>query len=158
MTCLPLSTSDIDKESAIGQLMLSENLTFEEAFWRWYDSLGIRTIVINGYAYGLVEAPKSAKTGVRRIYVSDEQRLIKAKLLWRIGKTDRHNTARLLPTDEFNMYASRTYLCNLKGCFDRYNCAWYDMEEEAGGPWNEIPEDWVIGDEKCESFLQKDVQ
>jgi hypothetical protein len=158
MTCLPLSTSDIDKESPIGQIMLSEDIPFEEAFWRWVDSLDIKMAVINGYAYGYEETPRSQKGGTfKRLYLSDEQRTVKLNAIWRIGKTTRPNTAKLVSTEEYRKASARMSLCNLKGCFDRYNCAWYDIGEEADGPWNEIPSDWNVGDEKCESFLLKNV-
>lgn len=45
--------------------------------------------------------------------------------------------------------------CKSKGCWDRYHCYWYDPASEIDGPWNEIPEEYQIGDEGCESFLHK---
>lgn len=46
--------------------------------------------------------------------------------------------------------------CLKKGCFDRYNCFWYDVSiEEENGPWNQLPKDYQPGMEGCESFINK---
>lgn len=46
--------------------------------------------------------------------------------------------------------------CKAKGCYDRYNCMFYHPEEhEANGPFNKIPEAWVVGNEKCPHFANR---
>ncbi len=43
--------------------------------------------------------------------------------------------------------------CGNKGCFDRYHCLRYNVKKEYdGGPYNRIPRNWCVGDEKCPSF------
>lgn len=46
------------------------------------------------------------------------------------------------------------YHCHRKGCWDRYNCLWYDLAKEKK-PWNKIPKDWVPGGEYCPNYIQK---
>lgn len=46
--------------------------------------------------------------------------------------------------------------CLCRGCWDRYYCFWYNRSEaEPHGAWNKVPKDYVIGGEKCESFINK---
>lgn len=67
-----------------------------------------------------------------------------------------HNTAVRLSKKEFMQFGQEEWVCKKAGCFDRYNCMRYDIQIEADkGPWNIIPKDHQIGDEKCPSFLNK---
>lgn len=47
--------------------------------------------------------------------------------------------------------------CNLKGCYDRYTCFWYNMENEKDGAWNIIPDDFNSGDEGCPSYINSKI-
>lgn len=38
--------------------------------------------------------------------------------------------------------------CDRKGCFDRYDCIWYNTAAEKK-PWNRIPKNHVPGEERC---------
>lgn len=43
--------------------------------------------------------------------------------------------------------------CQNIGCYDRYHCLLYNIKQEyESGPYNAIPRDWLVGDEKCPSF------
>ena len=49
------------------------------------------------------------------------------------------------------------FSCRAKGCYDRYHCIWYDKDKmEPDGPWNIVPPDHRIGDEDCQSFIDKE--
>ena len=44
--------------------------------------------------------------------------------------------------------------CRARGCFDRYHCYRYDYKREfAEGPYNAIPKDWIVGEERCPAFI-----
>ena len=44
--------------------------------------------------------------------------------------------------------------CTAKGCLDRYHCYRYQYQQEFGKePYNIVPKDWVVGDERCPAFL-----
>ncbi len=47
-------------------------------------------------------------------------------------------------------------MCLSKGCFDRYQCFWYNAKiAEPNEPWNKIPKNYKIGSECCPSFVNK---
>lgn len=46
-----------------------------------------------------------------------------------------------------------TFSCENMGCYDRYHCLRYNIKSEYGtGPYNIIPKNWIVGDERCPSF------
>lgn len=56
----------------------------------------------------------------------------------------------------FRLQKYMCHHCIIKGCWDRYNCVWYDESiTEQNGPWNNVPKYHKIGDEKCERFINK---
>ena len=67
--------------------------------------------------------------------------------------------------DQLKFIANTTYFkiihyqgscCLCKGCFDRYNCFWYNQKlAEHNGAWNRIPPGYKVGSEKCISFINK---
>lgn len=61
--------------------------------------------------------------------------------------------------DKSLYYKARNYTgfkCGRIGCWDRYGCIWYNKDlQEQNGPWNEVPEGWQIGGEKCKIFIPK---
>ena len=66
------------------------------------------------------------------------------------------DTARYISKDLYYKVKKHPFFkCQSKGCWDRYHCYWYDTSLEANGPWNLIPASHQIGDECCESFLNK---
>lgn len=74
------------------------------------------------------------------------------------------NFLELLP-DQYRWISRETYerintrelkYCEMKGCFDRYRCYWYNpAKTEPNGAWNHIPNGYVPGMEMCESFIDK---
>lgn len=44
--------------------------------------------------------------------------------------------------------------CKSRMCYNRYRCLWFDYTSEfEKGPFNFIPKDYVVGTEKCSSFV-----
>lgn len=68
--------------------------------------------------------------------------------------------------DEYRFISKDTYMkmndrqsdvCMMRGCFDRYNCLWYNKNKaEPNGAYNKIPDTYKVGSELCESFINKD--
>ena len=49
---------------------------------------------------------------------------------------------------------SENFQCEGRQCYDRYHCYRYDYTQEfEDGPFNKIPKDWVVGNERCGSFI-----
>lgn len=66
------------------------------------------------------------------------------------------DTARMISKKVYNQLHNNPFKCQSKGCWDRYSCLRYDLSiEQNSGPWNHIPKSYKIGDEQCESFINK---
>jgi len=67
------------------------------------------------------------------------------------------DTAKFITQKLYNRLKNRqNFKCQAKGCYDRYNCMFYHPEEhEQNGPFNQIPNDWVVGNEKCPHFANR---
>lgn len=65
------------------------------------------------------------------------------------------DTARFIDRQSYKRIKSRAGIeCRAVGCYDRYNCFWYDPKlREPYGPWNEIPKYHKVGGENCPSFV-----
>lgn len=57
----------------------------------------------------------------------------------------------------YSMLNRNPFVCNARGCWDRYDCFRYNMELEKDGAWNAIPAKHKKGDEECESFIDKEL-
>ncbi len=83
----------------------------------------------------------------------------KSNDIWKIGVVPQRFKERLSDTGwwiskkNFSHLRYGWYLCDNKGCYDRYHCLRYDIRQEKSGPYNTIPENWIIGDEKCPIFI-----
>lgn len=63
------------------------------------------------------------------------------------------DTARFIGMRIFQKLKANPNVCNLKGCWDRYDCLRYDLSSEDGGAFNIIPESHIPGSEGCPSFI-----
>lgn len=147
----------MDGESPITAIMKEKNIDFDQAFWEWVGQSGIETVMINGYSYSYerLEGIEPSPDMHRYILKTSPLQPIHIHKIWRIGKAPAgtKNTAKIITRGEYKFYDDRILLrCNMKGCYDRYKCAWYDASKEIV-PWNIVPPDWNVGDEKCELFL-----
>ena len=83
----------------------------------------------------------------------------KSNDIWKIGVIPQHlreqlpNTCWWISRKNFRSLQRGWFGCDNKGCYDRYSCLRYDVrQEEKRGPYNAIPDNWQIGDEKCPVF------
>lgn len=54
----------------------------------------------------------------------------------------------------YDRFVKMKKLCTAKGCLDRYHCYRYLYQQEFDQePYNYVPRDWVVGDERCPAFL-----
>lgn len=97
----------------------------------------------------------------RYVYLPEERQAFKihsAKpiMQWRVKKELLESSQRIpqaifIPYNiakSVNARRSRNQDCDRKGCFDRYDCIWYNVEKETE-PWNKIPKNHVPGEERC---------
>lgn len=159
---------DYDKKLPLIQMMNNEQLCFSCAFWKnKIDHPTPNRQIINGEHW--VFEPWSDKPllfaghGGRVFYIMlNDGGVLRSNNVWYQGEIPQHfreslpDTAKFITrTAYYKMKNQPSFQCQAKGCWDRYHCYWYDMSLEANGPWNEIPASHKIGDECCESFLDK---
>ena len=84
----------------------------------------------------------------------------KSNDIWKIGEVPYHLREQLPDTgwwcsrSVFQRMQRMPFICRNQGCYDRYHCLRYDFRQEyETGPYNAIPKDYCIGDEKCKSFV-----
>ena len=81
--------------------------------------------------------------------------------VWKIGEIPQHFRDELKDTGWWitdRKYANRCsqgrITCKTKMCYNRYRCLWFDYTSEfEDGPFNTVPKDYVIGTDKCPSFV-----
>ena len=84
----------------------------------------------------------------------------KSNDIWRIGVVPLHlrhilpDTGWWCSRKMFYRLQRTPFVCMNQGCYDRYHCLRYDIKQEyATGPYNSIPRNYCVGDEKCPSFI-----
>jgi hypothetical protein len=149
-------------------MMNNEQLCFSCAFWKnKIDNPTPNRQIINGEHW--IFEPWSDKPllfaghGGRAFYIMlNDGSVLRSNNVWYQGEIPQRfrdslpDTAKFITrTAYYKMKNQPCFQCRAKGCWDRYHCHWYDMSLEANGPWNEVPASHKIGDECCESFLDK---
>lgn len=156
-----------DHQAPLAIRMRQKSLCFHCAFWDLFKiEQPERYEVCDGkiYEYGDPLFLINTKSGnVRTRYVWHYDRSIKRIHFSRfIGEVPAdqniENTGKIITYELFKkLERKKRFSCRAIGCYDRYHCYWYDKElREPNGPWNEIPERHKVGDEHCQSFLDKE--
>lgn len=156
--------------SPIVAKMRDERLCFDCAYWKmWLEHPEPETVVIDGGLYKLAEPLFCANLNqihaAKTVFVVDPatdtayacrdlplRAIIPPQFISKFP--DRYH---FITKDEYcRMYKYDAEMCLSKGCFDRYHCLWYRADiAEPDEPWNEIPQNYVIGGECCPSFVEK---
>ena len=172
LTCLSCGSHfnlrDFDIKLPLPKIMQRERLCFTCAFWKdkINNPLPNRQI-IDGAHYTFSPWAIQPQTfighggQVFHILLNDGA-VIRSNNVWCQGEIPERfrsmlpNTARFITKKAYNKLKSQPlFKCQSKGCWDRYHCFWYDMTLEENGAWNKIPNSHKVGDECCESFLDK---
>lgn len=158
-----------DKPQVLSKIRESE-LCFDCLFWQDFINNRPENIkIIDGCAWQFIPLKTPFfkyhcnRPEIKCIFSPTTKKLFhatQAKLIGRIPKLFEDE----LPT-EYRFVSGDTYFrlqkymcnhCRSKGCWDRYQCVWYDESiTEPNGPWNRIPKNHKVGDEKCERFINK---
>lgn len=165
---IDLDHYDIRKPSV--KQMVQQNVCFECLFWKTYiDNPIAGTYIVNGKLMyfvpirGWLRKSTRLKKGI--VYVRDMKTgEAVANMERQIIGTVPPTFKELLP-DRYKFISLDVYeriherqseYCMMKGCYDRYHCLWYNPEiAEPDGPWNEVSSKHKVGDELCESFINK---
>lgn len=159
-------------QSSLAKRIRTQSLCFNCAFWMDYkENPRPDTAIINGKLYtfqsheetlwnkwqrkkrGIVFA-QNISTGTF-VYAFNVRRIADVPVNFRKEFPDQYHFVSL---ETYAIAAERACRdCLAKGCWDRYNCFWYNRQKaEPGKPWNKIPSYHKVGDEKCESFVNKE--
>lgn len=152
-------------------IMWDERLCFDCAYWKnWIKNPEPNTIIVSGGLYYLDQPlEKPSRTRLHNLKKCEYLFMPATKdVCVCTGMTLRGRIPEALRNHLPNQYVFITRkeyysiinycapACLSKGCFDRYQCYWYDAESaEPNEPWNTVPADYVVGSEECPSFINK---
>lgn len=153
---------DYNPMSPIPKIMEAAHLCFSCAFWtdKANNPLPGQQI-IDGKCYAF--KPWGRKSKQRSCYLRlSDGTAIRSNSFVDYGTVPKRfmsilpDTAKFITKQAYHRISAHPYFkCKSKGCWDRYHCFWYDMTLEGNKPWNVIPKNHRVGDECCESFLNK---
>lgn len=139
------------------KLMMKHRVCFECLFWDCSENLPKNeyTYIYNGKIY--VFAQDLYCTNNKVYIFTKDHKMLKGSIVC-VGKVPDNANLTNNTTGHFVgkvLYNKKDdiFLCNAKGCWDRYRCAIYNREMEKGGPWNIVPDDYEVGGEGCISFI-----
>lgn len=120
--------------------------------------------IIAGVCYNFLPPQTEKKPGVMlggkgmKYILKTDGSTNKSNDIWKIGKVPERfkkqlpNTGWWISRRNFRNLRYGWYKCDNKGCYDRYHCLRYEIEKEIE-PYNIVPDNWQIGDEKCPVFV-----
>lgn len=159
---------NFDMKSSLPQMMRDRHFCFTCAFWtNKIESPDPNREIIDGQHYVFYPGPNSAYFqgfGGRTFYaIRNNGELITSNNVWHQGdipswfRDKLPDTAKFISARTFRKLRDNPFKCKSKGCWDRYHCFRYDISiEKEAGPWNVVPKNHVVGQEDCESFINKD--
>ena len=157
--------------TSLAALMRAQSLCFDCAFWTDYAQHPIAdTYIINRGLYTFFPQnnknnPKRKKIPYESVYAINirTKEAVYSTVLEHIAnvpdrlKSQFPDQYKFITRDAYQALSKRICKeCLAKGCWDRYNCFWYNREKAEGNkPWNDIPRTHKPGDEHCETFINK---
>lgn len=149
------------------KVMREHSICFTCAFWKPIINKKLDYTVVDGKCYLINQTPIGLTTQDRftkRHYLMNADFKTKYLGIIRFFGDVPDYLRELLPDEGifvsrkiFYKALSGFWKCNCKGCWDRYHCLRYDINIEKDGPWNTVPDDHIIGDEGCYSFIDKKI-
>lgn len=160
-------------ETPIARRMRVKSLCFDCAFWTDYmEHPQVDTTIVSGtlYVFVPIDTPLFNKQRRRQKGIVFARNMETGEPVYALGcqriANVPDNFKDLLP-DQYRFISEETYAimisrmgrdCLAKGCWDRYQCLWYNRQKaEPVKPWNTVPPYHNPGDENCESFINTDL-
>lgn len=117
--------------------------------------------ILNGHLYA---SKKGRNKKLYRHILKNDGTVTTLTDAWYYGAIPEHlqsilpDSGRLITQKAYRIIKDNPHFqCHSKGCWDRYHCYWYNVQNmEMDGPWNVVPAEHKIGDELCESFINKE--
>lgn len=158
-----------NENNRVVETMLKQHVCFNCAFWmNIINSQAPPGQIIIGHTYYIahpyVKRPlnrikgNNGKEMYIRIFNGE---LIKSNNVWCKGEIPEQfreqlpDTANFLSLMTFQKLANNNHKCYARGCWNRYHCIRYNMDCEKDGPFNTVPQSYIIGSDECPSFINK---
>lgn len=154
--------------SPLGEFAKRKEVCLECA--RWLDYIRKQHkdhIIIDGVIYRVLPKQKKAygvilgSKGKIKFILKKDRTAIESNDIWVVGTIPELFRDKLPDTGWWvtdktmgKRLVSEDFKCEGRQCYDRYHCYRYDYTQEfEEGPFNAIPKDWIVGDERCGSFV-----
>lgn len=159
----------------ICEMMYEKKICWECAYWEWFkNNLPDGLEIIGNRCYQILPYIEKVEPDmilgdngkVHRILRRDGS-FTESNDIWWINTIPYQYQQEFKPTAWFisrrfyEKLERSQHICHAKGCLDRYHCYRYDYRSEFNeeGPYNKVPNYWIVGDERCPAFLPlKDIQ
>ena len=156
-----------DKEM-LCTIMLKKHICWECAYWEHFlkrppDHLEI----IGNKCYQVLPFVEDTNfnqilggNGKTKFLLKKDGTCIKSNDIWWLNIIPFQYQNQLTPTgwwttrNVYNSLQRSKHKCIAKGCLDRYHCYRYQYQIEFDKePYNKVPNDWIIGSERCPAFI-----
>lgn len=165
----PQNLDSFDQRAIITKKMANEQLCFNCAFWKdKVDNPVPGREIIDGCHYTFhpwIENRHGfmGHAGQSYYILHNDGTVLRSNNVWFQGtiperfKAMLPDTAKIITKEAYDRISKEgQFHCPKKGCWDRHHCFFYHAEEhEADGPYNIVPDNYKVGGEKCELFLDK---
>lgn len=161
--------------STLHKLMISQCLCSSCAQWeKFFNSNPENLEIIDGFVYHFnpmvyKKEPNTilGQRGKRFRILRRDGSVATSNDVWKVGEVplafrEQHpDTAWFITPRAYGILKSRkgNWLCDHKGCYDRYHCLLYDIVAEKT-KFNRIPKNYIVGSERCFRFINinKDIR
>ena len=159
-----ICTFNFDKKSPIYLMMRKVGCCYECAYWEnLYDNPLEHMEVIEHTLYDFLpyREPRFGEMLGSTMYILRiDGTPVYSNDVWKKGKIPNYflhkfpETAYPISKKTYKKLTTGRMGCVAIGCLDRYHCYRYNIQNELKtGPYNKVPRDWIVGDEKCPAFI-----
>lgn len=154
-------------DSNIAKIMLENSLCHECAVWKnIIDRDNGMLKVIGRFAYVFYKpqyfvSPNGTmgQNGRWTYILNKDGSVYKSNDVWPCGmvpsqyREELPDSSWFISCRAYNIIKRRSRPCARKGCADRFHCYLYDIWTEKDGLFRKIRKDYIIGEERCPSFV-----
>lgn len=151
-------------KSPLYQAMCQNQICYECAYWQNIINHPFKYMqIVNQTLYEFLpwkEPCLGQILGQKMFILHKSGKPMKSNDVWEKGRIPYRfqkylpDTAYLIEKKTYTKLTKGRVGCVARGCYDRYHCYRYNYRIEfETGPYNQVPKDWVVGNEKCPAFI-----
>lgn len=159
---------NLDDKDHICITIQKRHICWECAYWEWFlKNIPDNLEIIGNRCYQILTFVEDTNfkqilggNGKTKYLLKKNGECIKSNDIWWLNIIPPKYQDILPPTGwwttkrVYNSIHRSKHQCVAKGCLDRYHCYRYKYQIEFdNGPYNKIPRNWVVGDERCPAFI-----